>query len=105
MGHKTYRYYRMFIYNNIHTAIDIYASLRRFLMLKDVSQEIHGKPEDDEVEQHFMRTHTRDSKGRYIVELPFKKSKEPFSDTLLGALTTPPKERPQSAFTVHAIYA
>ncbi|XP_070854152.1 uncharacterized protein [Drosophila suzukii] len=71
----------------MHTAIDIYESLRRFWELEDVNQEFHGKPEDDEVEQHFVKTHTRDSKGRYIVELPFKTSMEQFSDTLQGALT------------------
>jgi len=37
----------------MHTAIDIDASLRRFWELEDVNQEFHGKPEDDEVEQHF----------------------------------------------------
>jgi len=52
----------------MHTAIDIDESLRRFWELEDVNQEFHGKPEDDEVEQHFVKTHTRDSKGRYIVE-------------------------------------
>ncbi|XP_044251340.1 uncharacterized protein [Drosophila takahashii] len=70
----------------MHSAIDIDSTLRRFWKLEDVNQEFHGKPEDDEVEQHFMKTHTRDSKGRYIVELPFKNSNEQFSDTLQGAL-------------------
>ncbi|XP_070075719.1 uncharacterized protein [Drosophila takahashii] len=70
----------------MHSAIDIDSTLRRFWELEDVNQEFHGKPEDDEVEQHFMKTHTRDSKGRYIVELPFKNSNEQFSDTLQGAL-------------------
>ncbi|XP_070854717.1 uncharacterized protein [Drosophila suzukii] len=71
----------------MHTAIEIDESLRRFWELEDVNLEFHGKPEDDEVEQNFMKTHTRDSKGRYIVELPFKNFKEQFSDTLQGALT------------------
>ncbi|XP_070855412.1 uncharacterized protein [Drosophila suzukii] len=71
----------------MHTAIDIDESLRRFWELEDVKQKFHGKPEDDEVEQHFVKTHTRDSKGRYIVELQFKNSKEQFSDTLQEALT------------------
>ncbi|XP_070854768.1 uncharacterized protein [Drosophila suzukii] len=58
-----------------------------FGWLEDVNQDFHGKPEDDEVEQHFVRTYTRDSKGRYIVEPPFKNSKEQFSAILQGALT------------------
>jgi len=62
----------------MHTAIDIDASLRRFWELENVSQDFHGKSEDDEVEQNFVKTHTRDSKGRYIVELPFKTPKEQF---------------------------
>ncbi|XP_041564649.1 uncharacterized protein LOC121467326 [Drosophila elegans] len=70
----------------MHTAIDIDASLRRFWELEDVNQELHRKPENDEVEQHFLKTHTRDPKGRYIVELPFKDPNKPFSDTLQGAL-------------------
>jgi len=71
----------------MHMAIDIDESLRRFWELEDVNQEFLGKPEDDVVEQHFVKTHTRDSKRRYVVELPFKNCKEQFSDTLQGALT------------------
>ncbi|XP_050745646.1 uncharacterized protein LOC127011685 [Drosophila biarmipes] len=55
--------------------------------LEDVNPKFHGKPDDYEVEQHFVKTHTRDPKGRYIVELLFKNSKEQISDTLQGALT------------------
>jgi len=33
-----------------------------------------------------VKTHTRDRKGRYVVELPFKNSKEQFWHTLQGAL-------------------
>jgi len=51
----------------MHTAIDIDASLRRFWELEDVNQEFHGKPQDDEVEQHFVKTHTRDFKGHFVV--------------------------------------
>jgi len=71
----------------MHMSIDIDASLQRFWELEDVNQKFHGKPEDDKVEQHFVKTHTRDSKRRCIVELPFKNSKEQVSDTLQGALT------------------
>jgi len=71
----------------MHTAIDIDASLRRFWELEDVNQEFHGDPEDDEVEQHFVKAHSQDSKARYIVDLSFKYSEEQFSDTLQGALT------------------
>ncbi|XP_041564460.1 uncharacterized protein LOC121467139 [Drosophila elegans] len=66
----------------MHTAIDIDASLRRFWELEYVNQELHRKPENDEVEQHFLKIHTWDPKGRYIVELPFKDPNKQFSDTL-----------------------
>ncbi|XP_052855109.1 uncharacterized protein LOC128263876 [Drosophila gunungcola] len=69
----------------MHTAIDIDASLRR-IWEPDVNQELHRKPENDEVEQQFLKTHTRDPKGRHIVELPFKDPNKQFSDTLQGAL-------------------
>jgi len=92
----------------MHTAIDIDASLRRFWELEEVNQEFHGKPEDNEVEQHFVKTHTRDSKGR-------RTSVQKLQGTVFGYFTGSankihgcralPKERPQSAFTVRAIYA
>jgi len=42
--------------------------------------------EDDQVEKHFLATHSRDEKGKYIVELPFNTESHEFGETLQGAL-------------------
>nr|XP_012234631.1 PREDICTED: uncharacterized protein LOC105679278 [Linepithema humile] len=38
-------------------------------------------PEEQECEKHFQDTHSRDSRGRYVVKLPFKKSVERLGDS------------------------
>lgn len=40
----------------------------------------------NQVTKQFMKTQTRDSKWRYIVELPFKEPNQQFSDILQEAL-------------------
>ncbi|XP_046865639.1 uncharacterized protein LOC124459902 [Drosophila willistoni] len=66
--------------------IDINASLQRFWELEDISSTTKLEPDDEQVEKHFLATHTRDEKGKYIVELPFKVTNPEFGDTLQGAL-------------------
>jgi len=44
------------------------------------------EPEDDQVEKHFLATHSRDENGKYIVELPFNTESPEFGETLQGAL-------------------
>ncbi|XP_046868921.1 uncharacterized protein LOC124461444 [Drosophila willistoni] len=66
--------------------IDINASLQRFWELEDISSTTKLEPDDEQVEKHFLATHTRDEKGKYIVELPFKLTNPEFGDTLQGAL-------------------
>ncbi|XP_044574113.1 uncharacterized protein LOC123258307 [Drosophila ananassae] len=68
------------------TTIDIDAYLRRFWELESIQRKAEVQPEDEEVEKHFLATHTRDKQGKYIVELPFKVSETQFADTLQGAL-------------------
>ncbi|XP_044573300.1 uncharacterized protein LOC123257613 [Drosophila ananassae] len=68
------------------TTIDIDAYLRRFWELESIQRKAEVQPEDEEVEKHFLATHTRDEQGKYIVELPFKVSETQFADTLQGAL-------------------
>lgn len=50
--------------------------LQRFWQLEEISasRESSISPEDQQCEQHFNDTHSRDAQGRYIVRLPFKKS-------------------------------
>ncbi|XP_044574061.1 uncharacterized protein LOC123258254 [Drosophila ananassae] len=57
-----------------------------FGWLESIQRKAEVQPEDEEVEKHFLATHTRDEQGKYIVELPFKVSETQFADTLQGAL-------------------
>ncbi|XP_046868707.1 uncharacterized protein LOC124461197 [Drosophila willistoni] len=66
--------------------IDVNASLQRFWELEDISSTTKLEPDDEQVEKHFLATHTRDEKGKYIVELPFKVTNPELGDTLQGAL-------------------
>ncbi|XP_046868338.1 uncharacterized protein LOC124460789 [Drosophila willistoni] len=66
--------------------IDVNVSLQRFWELEDISSTTKLEPDDEQVEKHFLATHTRDEKGKYIVELPFKVTNPEFGDTLQGAL-------------------
>ncbi|XP_068140060.1 uncharacterized protein [Drosophila tropicalis] len=66
--------------------IDVNGSLQRFWELEDISSTTKLEPDDEQVEKHFLATHTRDEKGKYIVELPFKVTNPEFGDTLQGAL-------------------
>ncbi|XP_044573414.1 uncharacterized protein LOC123257658 [Drosophila ananassae] len=70
----------------LKTTIDIDAYLRRFWELESIQRKAEVQPEDEEVEKHFLATHTRDEQGKYIVELPFKVSETQFADTLQAAL-------------------
>lgn len=53
---------------------DLYELLQRFWKLEEIpSMKTSSLSlEEQECEQHFSSTHTRDDKGRYIVRLPFK---------------------------------
>lgn len=61
-----------------HITMDsqLYDLLHRFWQLEEISSNHDSSmlPEDQECEQHFQNTHSRDTKGRYVVRLPFKKS-------------------------------
>ncbi|XP_076301661.1 uncharacterized protein LOC143219643 [Lasioglossum baleicum] len=63
----------------LHCSVDddISTLLQRFWSLEEVaapppSAELTA--DEDECENHFVRTHTRDQTGRYIVRLPFKRA-------------------------------
>jgi len=61
-----------------HITMDsrLYDLLHRFWQLEEISanHEASISPEDQQCEQHFKDTHSRDAQGRYIVRLPLKKS-------------------------------
>lgn len=44
--------------------------------------------EAQECEQHFITTHSRDTNGRYIVQLPFKQSSNSLGDSRSKAVRT-----------------
>ncbi|XP_044573912.1 uncharacterized protein LOC123258071 [Drosophila ananassae] len=67
------------------STVDIHATLQRFWEIEDSQITTHHDPENVKVEEHFQTTHSRDSKGRYTVELPFKDADPQFTDTLQGA--------------------
>lgn len=54
----------------------LYDLLHRFWQLEEISvnHEATISLEDQQCEQHFKDTHSRDTQGRYIVCLSFKKS-------------------------------
>lgn len=53
----------------------LYDLLQKFWQLEEISINHDSciSPEDQECEQHFKDTHSRDAMGRYVVRLPFKK--------------------------------
>ncbi|XP_067211618.1 uncharacterized protein [Linepithema humile] len=46
--------------------------LRRFWEIEEIHQPTTLSPEEQQCEEHFRATHSRDAEGRYIVRLPFK---------------------------------
>ncbi|XP_044313278.1 uncharacterized protein LOC123037280 [Drosophila rhopaloa] len=68
------------------TTVDIGATLQKFLQLENVQSSPKLDPEDDQVEKHFLATHSRDENGKYIVDLPFNTENPDFGETLQGAL-------------------
>ncbi|XP_044250699.1 uncharacterized protein [Drosophila takahashii] len=68
------------------TTVDIGATLQKFWELENVQSSAKLEPEDDQVEKHFLATHSRDENGKYIVELPFNTENPEFGGTLQGAL-------------------
>ncbi|XP_029163322.1 uncharacterized protein LOC114934776 [Nylanderia fulva] len=60
-----------------HISMDsrLYDLLHRFWQLEEIGarQESFISPEDQQCEQHFKDTHSRNDQGRYVVRLPFKK--------------------------------
>ncbi|KAL7731803.1 hypothetical protein ACLKA6_016736 [Drosophila palustris] len=71
----------------LHTTIEIDSSLKRFWELEEVNNKGYKEPDDEGVEQHFLDTHTRDTNGKNIVQLPFKTKHQQFADTLQGSLS------------------
>jgi len=54
-----------------HADVQISSVLRKFWELEELPPKKHFTEEEKICEQHFLATHTRNSEGRYIVNLPF----------------------------------
>lgn len=52
-------------------------NLRRFWEVEDLPHQTFLSPEEQESEDHFLQTHSRNQSGRYIVRLPFKTNPPP----------------------------
>lgn len=62
---------------SLHVHCNISSTLQKFWETEEVSSTLHLDPLDMMVEEHFLRTHSRDKDGRYIVALPFKPNATP----------------------------
>ncbi|XP_039307877.1 uncharacterized protein LOC120358265 [Solenopsis invicta] len=67
--------------------VDLYNLIRQFWTLEEIplSMKSHLSLEEQECEKHFLTTHSRDQRGRYIVKLPFKKSVSLLGDSYTKA--------------------
>lgn len=53
----------------------MHASLERFWLQEEIDTSSKTpSPQDQDCEDHFVRSFSRDSTGRYIIRLPFKRS-------------------------------
>jgi len=48
-------------------------ALRRFWESEEIPRRVLLTPQENQCEEHFCSTHSRDATGRYVVRLPFKK--------------------------------
>ncbi|GFX92835.1 integrase catalytic domain-containing protein [Trichonephila clavipes] len=53
--------------------VDLEKTMRRFWEIENVEPETIKNKETIICEEHFKKNHSRDSTGRYIVSMPFKK--------------------------------
>ncbi|GFS80306.1 uncharacterized protein TNCV_3447581 [Trichonephila clavipes] len=53
--------------------VDLEKTMRRFWKIENVEPETIKNKETIICEEHFLKNHTRDNTGRYIVSMPFKK--------------------------------
>ncbi|XP_024878200.1 uncharacterized protein LOC112458683, partial [Temnothorax curvispinosus] len=78
--------------------------LRRFWEIEKLPRQAVLTPQEKECEEHFRSTHSRNSEGRYIVRLPFKRgppidigSSACQAEKLLKSLTRRLRDKPEFA--------
>lgn len=62
------------VYTNVVTKENLETIVQRFWEVEDVTSERSVKVEDEICEEHFVKTHYRESSGRYVVQLPLRES-------------------------------
>jgi len=64
--------------------MDIDNTLQKFRELENVQSKTKLEPQGDQVEKHFLVTHSRDENRKYVVELPFNLRSEKLYMELLN---------------------
>ncbi|XP_029671978.1 uncharacterized protein LOC115240763 [Formica exsecta] len=78
--------------------------LHRFWEVKELPRQTHLTPQEQQCEEHFRLTHSRESDGRYVVRLPFKRgppivigSSRPHAEELLHSSLHRFRDKPEVA--------
>jgi len=67
--------------------MDIYYTFKKFWELENVQSSTKLEPEDEQVEMHFLATHSRNENAKYVLELPFSTDNSDLGGTQTGATT------------------
>ncbi|XP_044742332.1 uncharacterized protein LOC123304828 [Chrysoperla carnea] len=71
----------------MHSDPDLSYQLQKFWEVEELPVKTPLNPEDVKCEEHFVKTHRRDSDGAYIVRLPFRNGEAPeLGDSRVSAL-------------------
>jgi len=67
---------------------DLQEELQRFWLQEEVASSAtrHFSPDEIQCETHFFETHSRDTTGRYIVQLPFRSTHKPLEESRSSAV-------------------
>jgi len=66
--------------------MDIDYTLQKLWELDNVQGSIKLEPEDEQVQKHFLATHSRDLNRNYVVKLSFNSENPELGESLHGAL-------------------
>ncbi|XP_012217595.2 uncharacterized protein [Linepithema humile] len=64
---------RKFTVQHCSSSLTLDQELRKFWEVEEIPRQISLSPEEQQCKEHFRAMHSRNSDGRYIVRLPFKK--------------------------------
>ncbi|XP_053686149.1 uncharacterized protein LOC128735691 [Sabethes cyaneus] len=63
-----------FVFSHVITEEDLAASIHKFWAIEEVINLSFPSVEEQQVEEHFVKTHRRNETGRFVVRLPFRDS-------------------------------